>query len=55
MNRGLGSIKHDGKLLLLVQQGIRTRRLLPPSPATPSERLQGWQHRLARLFARQLY
>ncbi|QQZ30622.1 hypothetical protein HMY34_18720 [Thiothrix subterranea] len=47
-------IKDDSKFPLLFRQGIRSRRLCTPQ-VQRGERMQRWQHRLERLFARQVY
>lgn len=50
------SIKDDSKFPLLFRQGVRVR---PDQGHLPhlhrKERMQRWQHRLERLFARQEY
>ncbi len=48
------ALKDDGKLPLLFRQGLRSRRLCTQQ-IQREERMQRWQHRLERLFARQVY
>ncbi|MGB3919352.1 hypothetical protein J9253_06555 [Thiothrix litoralis] len=50
------TINHDNKLSLLFRQGVRSRRACGCAPEMPrEERMQRWQHRLEKLFARQVY
>ena len=49
------SIKDDNKFPLLLRQGLRSRRLCNSQQVQRGERMQRWQHRLERLFARQVY
>lgn len=48
------AIKDDNKFPLLFRQGLRSRRLCTPQ-VQRGERMQRWQRRLERLFARQVY
>ncbi len=51
------TVKNDNKFPLLFRQGVRSRpaygRAVPQMHR--EERMQRWQHRLERLFARQEY
>lgn len=48
------AIKDDNKFPLLFRQGLRSKRLCTPQ-VQREEQMQRWQHRLERLFARQVY
>lgn len=54
MSLGAATVKNDNKSPLLLRQGLRSRRLRAPQ-VQREERMQRWQHRLERLFARQVY
>jgi hypothetical protein len=49
------TVKTEPKFPLLLRQGMRLRRSGDSTPPARSERMQHWQHRLERLFARQEY
>ncbi|WGZ93340.1 MAG: hypothetical protein QJT81_16225 [Candidatus Thiothrix putei] len=49
------TVKYDDKLPLLFRQGLRTRRVGYVPQLQRGERVQRFQHRLERLFARQVY
>jgi hypothetical protein len=56
MSTTIETIRYDNKLPLLFRQGVRTRRAGGCAPQMQrEERMQRWQHRLERLFARQVY
>ncbi len=54
MSLGAATVKNDNKSPLLLRQGLHSRRLRAPQ-VQREERMQRWQHRLERLFARQVY
>ena len=48
--------KDSHQFPLLFRQGMRSRRACGCAPEMPrEERMQRWQHRLEKLFARQVY
>lgn len=50
------TVKYDNKFPLLFRQGVRMRRAYGCAPQMQrDERMQRWQHRLEKLFARQVY
>ncbi|SEA07180.1 hypothetical protein SAMN05660964_00833 [Thiothrix caldifontis] len=49
------TVKYDNKSPLLFRQGGRTRRVGYVPQLQRGERVQRFQHRLERLFARQVY
>lgn len=56
MNTMAEPFRHNDKLPLIFRQLPKSRSLHGAVPQEPrGERMQRWQHRLERLFARQVY
>ncbi|MBU0654606.1 MAG: hypothetical protein KJ914_05660 [Gammaproteobacteria bacterium] len=56
MNPVMEQLKHDNKFSLLLRQGMQTRPVVGHVPQFHrEERMQRWERRLEKLFARQAY